>query len=210
VNELGLEDSTDTLGRWMAHHVAELMVKAEEESDPVSRQTAQNRAVETILKIWNNRKTLPGNADPLKRYERIVDMLVQLEEPPRIWRGRNRTSANETCLKLFLDLRRLVDAMLTLDGHTPHFLRSTAAEAVAPFQSESEQELMRLFRELTGNSGSAELESPLEVLEAEFTSAPDHRSKVDALVHILRIHLDALEASLLEQQIETNKDSVQS
>src|ERR1035437_1389126 len=52
VKEFGLEDSTDTLGRWMAHHVAELMKKATCESDPELRRKAEDQAVETILRIW--------------------------------------------------------------------------------------------------------------------------------------------------------------
>jgi hypothetical protein len=124
VNELGLDDSTDTLGRWMAHHVAELMVKAAEELDPDVRQKAQDRAVETILKIWEKRKTLPRDVDPIKRYERVVSLFVELEEPPKRWGEPNRTSAETACLKLFLDLRRLVDTILTLEGCSLHFLKN--------------------------------------------------------------------------------------
>jgi hypothetical protein len=152
VNELGLDDSTDTLGRWMAHHVAELMVKAAEELDPDVRQKAQDRAVETILKIWEKRKTLPRDVDPIKRYERVVSLFVELEEPPKRWGEPNRTSAETACLKLFLDLRRLVDTILTLEGCSLHFLKTNVVEAVAPFQADSEKELLRLFRELTGGS----------------------------------------------------------
>jgi hypothetical protein len=181
----------------MAHHLAELMVKAAEEADPGLRLNAQDRAVETILKIWERRKTLPRDADPLKRYERVVDLFVQLEEPPKPWRRRDRTSAETTYLTLFLDLRRLVDTLLTSDGSAPHFLKADVVETVAPFQTDSEKELLRLFRDLTGRSDLMRQGNPLDDLEAEFASAVDSSSKVHALAEMIRIHLTALEASLL-------------
>jgi hypothetical protein len=208
VNELGLEDSTDTLGRWMAHHVAELMVKAAEESDPDLRQKAEDRAVETILKIWEKRKTLPRDVDPLMRYERVVDLFVQLEEPPKPWGDRKRTSAQTASLELFLDLRRLVDTILTLEGCASHFLKADIVEAVAPFQADSEKELLRLFRELTGGFDLTRQGNPLDDLESEFASAVDSTSKVHALAERIRIHLTALEASLLGKHGRTSKESL--
>jgi hypothetical protein len=207
VNELGLEESTDTLERWMAHHVAELMVKAAQESDPDLRQKAQDRAVETILKIWERRKTLPGDADPLKRYERVVNLFVQLEEPPKPWGGRNRTSTQAAYLELFLDLRRLVDTILTLEGCSPHFLKTGIVAAVAPFQTDSEKELLSLFRKLTGGSDLMRQSSPLDDLESEFASAVDSVSKIHALAGRIRIHLTSLEASSSARHGTTSGES---
>jgi hypothetical protein len=38
VRELGFEDGVDTLGRWMAHHLAELIDKAENGATVASDQ----------------------------------------------------------------------------------------------------------------------------------------------------------------------------
>jgi hypothetical protein len=207
VNELGLEDSTDTLGRWMAHHVAELMVRATEESEPDLQQKAQDRAVETILKIWERRKTLPRDADPLKRYEQVVDLFIKLETPPKRWWGRNRTSADTAYLELFSDLRRLVDTILTLQGCSPHFLKLGILEAVTPFQADSERELLKLFRKFTGESDLTSQGNPLNDLEAKFASAVDSASKVRALAEMIRIHLTALEPSPMGKDGPTSTKS---
>jgi predicted Zn-dependent protease with MMP-like domain len=61
VEELGLEDSVDTLGRWMAHRVAELMQRAEQAETQADCEIAQKECSELILKIWDRRSTLLDN-----------------------------------------------------------------------------------------------------------------------------------------------------
>src|SRR4051812_2064411 len=57
VEELELGPGVDTLGRWMAHHVAELMLNAEHSADLDDRRANEDRAVDTILRIWDHRAT---------------------------------------------------------------------------------------------------------------------------------------------------------
>lgn len=78
VRELNLEPSVDTLGRWMAHHVAELMDIAEHGSTSSERRTAGREAVHTILEIWSHRATLPGNAYPLAGFKTAAGLLEHL------------------------------------------------------------------------------------------------------------------------------------
>ena len=191
----------------MAHHVAELMVRATEKSEPELQQKAQDRAVETILRIWDRRKSLPRDADPLKRYEKVVDLFIKLEEPPKRWWGRNRTSGDKASLELFFDLRRLVDAILTAQGYSPHFLKIDITNAVTPFQADSEKELLRLFREFNSGSGLPSQAKPLEDLESEFVSAVDSASKVNALAKMIKIHLQAMEESFQDQSRTDEPDS---
>jgi len=55
VGELGLANGVDTLGRWMAHHVAELIDHAKKARTPAERAASKRNAVETILRIWEHR-----------------------------------------------------------------------------------------------------------------------------------------------------------
>jgi hypothetical protein len=71
VRELGLEDGVDTLGRWMAHHLAELIDKTENAATAKDRQKASKAATETILKIWERRALLPETAYPLAPYTSV-------------------------------------------------------------------------------------------------------------------------------------------
>jgi hypothetical protein len=59
VKELGLDDGVDTLGRWMAHRVAELMQQAEQSETLAEQESAKQECSELILRIWERRASLP-------------------------------------------------------------------------------------------------------------------------------------------------------
>jgi hypothetical protein len=75
VQELNLDQSVDTLGRWMAHHVAELMERAENAKSEKDRRAAGREAASTILELWKRRPALPGNVYPLARYAALLHRL---------------------------------------------------------------------------------------------------------------------------------------
>jgi hypothetical protein len=59
VNELGLADGVDTLGRWMSHRLAEQIARAEEATSPEMREAAQREAADLILRLWERRERWP-------------------------------------------------------------------------------------------------------------------------------------------------------
>lgn len=75
VNELNLIDGVNTLGKWMAHHVAELIANAENAG--AGRAEADNEARNVILEIWKHISFLPGNANPITRCK---DALLFIEK----------------------------------------------------------------------------------------------------------------------------------
>ena len=70
-----MEPGVDTLGRWMAHYIAELMKLAEETSDLEERKRAQDKCCETILRLWEHRSSLPHDARPLGRLENVLSAI---------------------------------------------------------------------------------------------------------------------------------------
>lgn len=93
VHELGLEDGVDTLGRWLAHHLAELIEKAKKGKTTSARRAATAQAVDLILKLWKRRAELPGNANPLASYKELLAALKALSPSASPWQVRtgNRT-----------------------------------------------------------------------------------------------------------------------
>ena len=63
VKELGLEPSVDTLGRWMAHHLAELLNRAENAPDE-EKDAARRECSDLIVELWIHRASLPTNRRP--------------------------------------------------------------------------------------------------------------------------------------------------
>ncbi len=73
VEELGLDPGVDTLSRWMAHYIAELIEAAETakgEDRPVKLATCAN----AILDIWGRHHQLPNGQRPFEDLEPILSV----------------------------------------------------------------------------------------------------------------------------------------
>ena len=117
VRELGFEDGVDTLGRWMTHHLAELIDEAENGSTPAERLRARKSATETILKIWEHRTSLPSVAYPLAHYKdvlKILNLLRPSDNPFRYFGRDAEAKREQLAAALFDDLSRLIIALLLM------------------------------------------------------------------------------------------------
>jgi len=90
VSEFNHNDRIPMTTRWMAHYIAELIIKVENEKDLTKKGTYQKECCELILELWRNRKDLPRNTQPLGNFEVILPVLEALadnepEEP--YWRN---------------------------------------------------------------------------------------------------------------------------
>ena len=89
VDELGAEPAVDTLSRWMAHYVAEL-IDAASNAAPEERAAAESKCFDTIMELWGHRAELPDGRRPLENLEPIVRALESLDpdnEMPRFFRS---------------------------------------------------------------------------------------------------------------------------
>lgn len=75
----------DTLGRWMAHYIGELIIRAKSATgDQV--QSIQRETAETIIGLWRHRADFPGRNRPLAAFDPVLAALERLSEPQRPWR----------------------------------------------------------------------------------------------------------------------------
>lgn len=84
VEELRLDTRGETLQRWLAHHLAELIANADGATEAKKVQ-AEKKAVELILKLWAHRRSLPEIADPLGDLRNAIRALSYLLPPPNPW-----------------------------------------------------------------------------------------------------------------------------
>ena len=85
VDELGREPRVDTLARWMAHYVAELL-EAAVNAPARERDSARRACFEAILALWDHRAALPDGRRPFEDLEPVVRALESLDpagETPR-------------------------------------------------------------------------------------------------------------------------------
>jgi hypothetical protein len=89
VHELGLEPSVDTLGRWMAHYIADLMVKVKGASGE-EKELAEKNCFEAILELWKHRAEMPNGKRPHEDLEPVVRAIKSLDpddDMPRYFRS---------------------------------------------------------------------------------------------------------------------------
>jgi hypothetical protein len=109
VAELGLESSSDTLGRWMAHYVADLIAKAENATgEEVSLN--QKKCFDAILALWKHRAAFPNGKRPFEELEpvmRAIESLDPEDSTPRYFRSARAPKIEgeeESEAELFLEM----------------------------------------------------------------------------------------------------------
>ncbi len=109
VDELKLNATNDTIGKWMAHYLAELFDR-EESSDGNERREIRLECTEMILKIWMNRKGLPSSYPPLQSFDEIVKVINKLRaDEPYYYRGIDTESELPKTVADYLGIAVAVD-----------------------------------------------------------------------------------------------------
>jgi hypothetical protein len=208
IKELELEPRGDTLGRWMAHHVAELIRQAEEASDASVRQQAEERAVETILRIWGRRSTV-DRINPLKDLRPVLVALrtLTLDSPHWMFGSRQRTrSAYRHVHGLLV---RLAICFLLLDAGGPEGLDDALdrAERAKDWQSDEEYEVVSYI------AAWSEFTELLKQSDEEPKAATEDidQPKLDneTLMKAINTLLDDLEASVPSLRSALHPDSAE-
>src|SRR5206468_12121550 len=74
VDELGLDQTVDTLGRWMAHYIAEKIGDVEAATGE-DRAQKMSECRDAILQLWAHRSELPNGKRPFEDFEPIFRAL---------------------------------------------------------------------------------------------------------------------------------------
>ena len=69
----------------MSHYLAEMMDRVEHEENADRKEKYQQQTAELILKIWEHRSTLSGDAYPLARFKGIISSLSILSPEANVW-----------------------------------------------------------------------------------------------------------------------------
>lgn len=155
----------DTLGRWMTHHLAELMSKVEQ-AEGEERERAAAQTSELILKIWENRRNLPCQADPLLTYQRAADVLAAIHprtERFEILERFNKPTLASLSLELFdlasrVALLGLFDVLPERKRDIPSSVQERLSESEAAYLA-SIQGVYKLFSNNAGKKDDTEHEN---------------------------------------------------
>lgn len=128
VGELGLDESTDTLARWMAQHLAQLIHDAES-VQAEDRPGRMRECSEAILKLWRHCHELPDGKRPFEDLEPVLRALNSLDpndDTPRYFRGM-RPPGSET--EQETEARKRLDTADATDCTAKILIRRCLAQA---------------------------------------------------------------------------------
>jgi hypothetical protein len=77
-------EQTDTLGRWIAHYLAERL-KSLEQKTGSERASAEAEVADLILRLWSLRRQLPGGRLPLAEVDEVEAAIARLTPGRRPW-----------------------------------------------------------------------------------------------------------------------------
>ena len=178
VRELEVEPR-DTLGRWMAHHLAEVMQQAES-AEGGDKESAREQMVDLILKLWSHKRSLPKGAYPLNDLETVMSVVGRLcpEASPYRWHSSDETE--ELLARIFDGLRLVVVHGAVLISETRGI--PDDLESVAPFLEEDERKFIEIVESWIDYARTGLTRPPLVVLtEEEKADVGATLAKIDEL-----------------------------
>ncbi|WP_407070387.1 AVAST type 3 anti-phage proein Avs3b [Mycoplana dimorpha] len=154
VEAMNVDGSADTLGRWMAHYVAELIDEAERATGS-EKAAAQDRCFTAILELWSHRAEFPRGMRPHQELEPILRVLESLDtaaEYPRYYPSAqpSKNDPENAEVEKWLDLARGLDYSAKL------LIRYCLSQAAA-LATDKSKEWVKLAEAAEANSGISEI-----------------------------------------------------
>lgn len=154
IKALALEPGDDTLCRWMAHYIAELIESAETATE-TDRPEKLAKCSEIIIALWQHRYELPNGKRPFEEFEpifRAIESLDPDDDTPRYFRS-VRNASNKADVNA--ESRKWLELAEGLDSSAKILIRYCLEQASQDALDKS-QEWVRLA-EVAGLEGSIEL-----------------------------------------------------
>lgn len=142
----------------MAHHLAELMTRADKAIDSRGRAAAKGQAVKTILRIWQHRAA-SDRINPLGDLRPVLSVLRTLAEEAPPWVYLSGSARRDAGRRVYDLLRRLTICLSLLGLSDIQALRRglMRARRTTTHQSQEEREVvahLSLWLDLGGSKGA--------------------------------------------------------
>jgi hypothetical protein len=188
-------EHTDTLGRWIAHYLAERMSGLQQKTES-ERAIAEAEVVDLILRLWALRRQLPGGRLPLAEVDEVEAAIARLAPGRRPWAYFGAFAADTEPSKAATEASTTLKAALLVDrlaGDLVHGLIGRAAALAegdeAAWVTQAEQigdETLRRVRRVRVDHDDSE----------DATESQDWNSKVKTRATALSSVVEALVVAL--------------
>lgn len=202
VSELGLDRSVDTLARWMAHYLAELIERAERAA-PEEKTDRLSECCRAIMDLWQHRSVLPDGLRPFEDVEPILRALESLDPEDDRFRYFRSARPDEPKDDREVEAKKWLDLAEGADFSAKMLIRYCLAQA-AHHALDKSQAWVKMAEDAGLHGGAesiviqfiaAELESPDE---RERKRLEEKISRIDGFVAAATGLTDALRARLAQ------------
>jgi hypothetical protein len=196
-------DDQDLLGRWMAHHISDLITRARTTSGPDS-DTLKQEATDTILKLWEHRAAAPLRSRPTHSIDVVIKALARLENPQdwgfyQTFRPDDapdqNTIASIPALKLALDLevntRDVVIQVLKLAADEADKKDAPWIQVTEHLAGDTQRSIWRLMRQVNRRrhwqhlSATSDLDDLAATENNDSTAEEDDTGQDSEAAHVL-------------------------
>ncbi len=187
VEELGLEQSVDTLGRWMAHYIADLVTKAEKATGD-EKIVVERECSAAILALWKHRSELPDGRRPFQALEPVMRAIESLDpenDTPRYFRAARPPKGDAAETSEQARWLALVDGL----DHSARILIGYCLAEAAEAALDKSKEWVKLATEIDAN-GAPEIVIRVISSTADMMKKPDPNEAMRSLLkdRIQRLH----------------------
>lgn len=214
VKELGLEQSVDTLGRWMAHHISGLIIEAERTKGS-EKSDVEDRCREAVLALWGHISVFPRGHRPLANIEPLLATIQALDPGNQgyFYQSEAQSQIEQSTLsdraKNWLELSREIDySARLLIGMC---LRNTANEIAEEKRDllelarslDADSPITHIVRILTDEQEKSDEEQKAEVIRAAIKTLRSRRERLRAMVEMSELFVSSIDDDIksMEQSL---------
>lgn len=214
VKELDLEQSVDTLGRWMSHHISELIVEAEK-TEGIDKSDIEDRCREAVLALWNHIRVFPRGHRPLENIEPLLATIQALdpENQAYFYQSEAQSQIEQSTLsdgaKKWLELSRGIDysARLLIGMCLKNAASEIAEEKRDWFELarslDADTPITSVVRILTDEQEKSDEEQKAEVIRETIKTLRSRRERLRKMVEMSELLVSSIDDDIksMEQSL---------
>ncbi|WP_156365977.1 hypothetical protein [Nocardiopsis sp. NRRL B-16309] len=127
-------DHSDVVGRWMAHHLSDLITRCESEANDEELVTTTR---EVVLKLWERKRGAHFRAEPFAYLRPVLEAIARLEPNPEPWAHYRPFTTDEPGVKE-LQAYPMLRAVCDIDREVGKLVRLGVAVAAREATSREE------------------------------------------------------------------------
>jgi hypothetical protein len=200
VKALNRDGNADTISRWMAHYIAELITIAEN-APAADKERAREKCFESIMSLWKHRAFFPNGRRPFEEFEPVLIALARLSpEESRSYYHR-LSSPRENGKESEPDhVQQLIEIIFAIDSATRVLITEMLKEATEEATNENTKSLLK---DAASFSPSLDIKA-LDILFQESENAPKDLTSDNARRIIIQDRIAKLD-SFCELALQVRK-----